>query len=145
MKTFVKALLLLSAVTATTGSFAADEIAVIVNRANTQQLTMEQVKNIYSDNINAWQSGARIRVLNAPVNSYIREIFSKKVLGLSAHQAAATEANKKITNSLKNPSETKRERLVASIVSKKTNAIGYVSKEMAESKSGVKIIMIIKE
>lgn len=145
MKTSKLFLLLVLFLSSNTIALAADEIAIIVNRANTQQLTLEDVKNIYLDNVTTWQSGTRIRVLNLPINSYVREIFSQKTLNLSAHQAAATEANKKITNALKNPPETKRERLVLSIVSKKTNAIGYVRKELAESKAGVKILMVIKE
>jgi len=137
-------LCLITAISLFSSVSTADEIAIIINKENTQKLSLNEVKHIYSDNINFWKNGSRIQILNAPVNSSARNIFSKKVLGLSVQQAMATEANKKITNSLKNPTETKRERLIVSIISKKPNAIGYVSKAIAESKSKIKILMIIK-
>jgi len=123
----------------------ADEVVVIVNSANTQQLSQGDIKNIYSDNITAWQSGTRIKLYNTPVNSYVREIFSQEILGLSAYQAAATESNKRITNTLKNPPDTKRERLIAASVSKKTNASGYGSMEVAEERTGIRMIFSITD
>jgi len=141
MKNIIVILITVTIISST--ATAADEIAIIIHRDNTQTISLEDVKNIYSDNINNWESGARIKIYNAPINTFTREVFSQKVLGLSVHQALATEANKKITNSLKNPTETMRERLIVSIVSRKRNAIGYVSKAIAESKPNIKILMLI--
>lgn len=137
--------LLVSLFVANSAAYAADEVVVIINSANTQQLTKEDIKNIYSDNITTWQSGTKIQVYNTQVSSYIREIFSQHVLGLNAYQASATEANKKITNTLKNPSQIKRERLVAANVARKTNAIGYVSKAVADKKAGIRIVLTIAD
>jgi len=124
---------------------AADEIVIIVNSANKQKISLEDVKNIYSDNINNWKNGARIHLLNLPMKSKSREVFSQKVLGMSAYQASTAEANRKTTNALRNPSQVMRERLIGSIVSKKVDAIGYVSKKFAKSKlkSNVKILIVV--
>ena len=145
MKTFKNIVFLFTTLLITTPVLAVDEVVVIVNSANTQQLSQKDIKNIYSDNITAWQSGTKIKLYNTPSNSYVREIFSQEILGLSALQASATESNKRITNTLKNPSDIKRERLIAASVAKKTNAIGYVSKEVAEKRSGIRIIFTITE
>ena len=145
MKAFKNIIFLFTTLLIATPVLAADVVVVIVNSANTQQLSQKDIKNIYSDNITAWQSGTRIKLYNTPTNSYVREIFSQEILELSALQAAATESNKRITNTLKNPPDTKRERLIAASVAKKTNAIGYVSKEVADKRSGIRVIFTITE
>jgi len=145
MKAFKNIIFLFTTLLIATPVLAADVVVVIVNSANTQQLSQKDIKNIYSDNITAWQSGTRIKLYNTPSNSYVREIFSQEILGLSALQSAATESNKRITNTLKNPPDTKRERLIAASVAKKTNAIGYVSKEVADKRSGIRVIFTITE
>jgi len=145
MKAFKNIIFLFTTLLIATPVLAADVVVVIVNSANTQELSQEDIKNIYSDNITAWQSGTRIKLYNTPTNSYVREIFSQEILELSALQAAATESNKRITNTLKNPPDTKRERLIAASVAKKTNAIGYVSKEVADKRSGIRVIFTITE
>lgn len=121
----------------------AESVAVIVNSSNTQSLSKEDVKNIYSDRVITWGNGNKIAVYNLPVASASREVFSQSVLGISAQNAAAAESNRSITNTLRNPQKLKRERLVASIVSKNPNAIGYVKEETAKGKTGIKVLFTI--
>lgn len=122
----------------------ADHVAVIVNSSNTQTLTKEDIKNIYSDRVITWANGNKIAVYNLPVVSRAREVFSHHILGVSAQEAASAESNRSITNTLRNPQKLKRERLVASIVSKNPDAIGYVKQETAQGKSGIKILFVIE-
>jgi ABC-type phosphate transport system substrate-binding protein len=129
----------------TAGIVQAADVAVIVNRSNPEALSIEQIKNIYSDRVTTWRSGQRIEVYNLPENQEARDIFARKVLGMSGQAAAAAEAQRKTNNTLKNPSKTKRERLVASIVARKRNAIGYVPEYLAKEKKGVRIVKVLKE
>lgn len=121
----------------------AESVAVIVNSSNTENFSKDDVKNVYSDRVVSWGDGKKIAVYNLPVDSDNREIFSQQVLGMSALDAVAAESNRAITNSLRNPQKMKRERLVTSIVSKKTNAIGYVSEKSVKNKSGIRILFVI--
>jgi hypothetical protein len=64
---------------------------------------------------------------------------------MSGKAAASAESRRKMNNTLKNPSKTKRERLVVSIVSKKRNAIGYVPLYMVEGQERVRIVKVLKD
>lgn len=121
----------------------AGKVVVIVNEANGQSLSAGDIKGIYTDNIIQWSNGSEIKSYDLPVKDGSRESFSQKVLGVSARDAAKTWANRKITNTAKNPPRTKKEKLVVLSVAKKKNAIGYVSEEAIAGKSGVKVIMTI--
>ena len=122
----------------------ADPVAVIVNSANNQNLSMEDVKSIYSDKNISWQGGGRIAVYNLPVEEEAAEQFAHKVLGVTASSAAAAEANRVMSNVSRNPAQIKRAALVASIVSKAPNAIGYVPKNEIEGKSGIRVLFTLE-
>lgn len=123
----------------------AADVAVIVNRSNPEALSIEQIKNIYSDRVTAWRSGQKIEVYNLPDNQESREIFARNVLGMSGQASATAEAQRKVNNTLKNPPKTKRERLVVAIVARKRNAIGYVPVYLVEGKKDVRVVKILKE
>lgn len=129
----------------TAGAVQAADVAVIVQRSNPESLSIEQIKNIYSDHRTTWRSGQTIEVYNLPASQEAREIFSRQVLGMSGQAAASAESRRKLNNTLKNPSKTKRERLVVSIVSRKRNAIGYVPLYMVEGKDQVRIVEVLKD
>jgi ABC-type phosphate transport system substrate-binding protein len=123
----------------------AADVAVIVNRSNPVQLSVEQIKNIYSDRMTTWLSGQTIEVYNLPDNQDAANVFARKVLGMSGQAAAAAELQRRTNNTLKNPSRTKRERLVTSIVARKLNAIGYVPVYLVKKNTHVRIVKILKE
>ncbi len=114
--------------------------AIIVNAKNNQELTAEDLKNIYFDRITTWKSGDRIELYDLPVSSKVREMFSSSVLSISARRAAQREKNKRITNSTRNIPKQKSETLVSAIVASNPNAIGYVSIKTAKSRDGIRII-----
>lgn len=119
---------------------AAEKLAIIVNEANQQSITVSDIKNMYSDHITEWEGGGQIKLYELPSVDPMAEKFSRKVLGLSAKEAAAAWANRKITNRAKNPPRVSRDRLVAMSVSRDIRAIGYVGESVAKSRKGVKII-----
>lgn len=141
MKTLTK--LSLAALVFAAQTAVAGPVAVIVNSANTQNVSKADVKSIYGDKTVAWADGSKIAVYNLPPEEDGAEVFAQKVLGDSATNAAAEEANRIVTNTSRNPQQAKRGALVTSIVSKTPNAIGYVPKESAEGKSGVKVLFTI--
>ena len=143
MKLFKNVLLTLACTCFVPSAFA-ENIVVIVNDSNNQSLTSSDVKAIYSDNIIQWNDGTSIKAYDLPVKDESRESFSQKVLGTSARATAKEWANRKITNTAKNPPKTKKERLVVASVKKKANAIGYVSESAIKGQDGVKVIMTIK-
>ena len=123
----------------------AADVAVIVQSSNPEVLTLEQIKNIYSDRRTTWRSGEKIEVYNLPESQEARDIFARQVLGMSGKAAASAELRRKVNNTLKNPSKTKRERLVVSIVSRKRNAIGYVPLYMVEGKDQIRVVKVLKD
>lgn len=125
-------------------AIAADKVVVIVNAKNSQTLTITDVKNIYNDNVVTWSNGASISAFDLPIKSESREVFSQRVLGTSARDAATEWANKKITNSAKNPPVTKPDSVVLSNVAKDPDAIGYVPASAAAGKYGVRVILTIE-
>ena len=122
----------------------AEKVAVIVNAENQQNLTAADIKNIYLDNIITWANGERIKAYDLPVKDNARQVFSGKVLNMSAEKVAREWANKKITNTAKNPPRTTRDKLVESFVSKDPAAIGYVPAAMVEGQKDVRVIMKVE-
>ncbi|MEW5756721.1 MAG: c(7)-type cytochrome triheme domain-containing protein [Pseudomonadota bacterium] len=122
---------------------AEDRVVVIVNQENKQALDLNQIKQIYNDQMTTWKNGQTIWVLNLPAEDPAREIFSQEVLGMSARDAAAQESNRSITNTAKNPSKIKRERLVVAIVAKRPEAIGYVYESSIADKPEVRKVLVL--
>ncbi len=141
-KLFSISSLLLALLTST--SAVAEPVVVIVNSANAQAVSQADVKAIYNDKSNAWANGEKITAYNLPPEDAAAEKFASKVLGSSARDAAAAESNRAVTNTSRNPQQTKRDALVASMVAKTPSAIGYVPKLSAEGKTGVKVLFTLE-
>jgi len=122
---------------------AGESVVVIVNTANTQQLDEQQIKHIYADIVTHWENGEKISVFNLHADDQAREQFSQKIFGESAQKLVLAENNRKITNTIKNPSKTKNARLVAKLVSKNPSAIGYIPLSMAREMPNVRIVLQI--
>lgn len=122
---------------------ASETIVVIVNAENKQQLSEQQIKNIYADIVTQWQNGKKIAVYNLHADEPAREAFSQKVFGESAQKLVLAESNRKITNTIKNPSKTKSARLVAKMVSRDPNAIGYIPMSALKDAARVRIVLQI--
>ena len=141
-----KGILTLSAIlfVAAAGAAFAEKVVVIVNEANSQGVNATDLKNMYNDIVIHWGNNQPIDMYDTPVAAEARKIFSEKVLGMSPDEAAREWANRKITNTAKNPPKTTKEELVPKLVAKDPNAIGYVSASVAEGKEGIKVIMILE-
>lgn len=122
----------------------AGPVAVIVNSANSQDISPADVKNIYMDKSIAWANGSKIAVYDLPPEDGAAELFARKALGMSARDAAAAESNRIISNTSRNTHQTKRDALVSSIVARTPNAIGYIPLDQAEGKSGIRVLFTLE-
>lgn len=118
-------------------------IAVIVHKDNSEDLSREDIRNIYTDRM-AWRNGRKVTIFDLPLQSKHRELFSTAVLKMSARQAATAASNRKVTNQYKNIHKTKKNRLVASFVARNKNAIGYVSLDSVKNNKNVRIVYTIE-
>jgi ABC-type phosphate transport system substrate-binding protein len=147
MKTFFLSLFFMGLATALPAAIptakASDAMVIIVNSANQQSLTEQDIKNIYSDIITNWKSGQRINLYNLPGDDNARDKFSRAIFGETTREILQQEHNRKITNSIKNPSRTKRASLLSTIVSRDVNAIAYLPKAMLKSDKDIRIVLEI--
>lgn len=115
----------------------AETMAVVINKNNPiASLSVAQIKRIYQDEMVRWPGGEKIEVYDLPVDNPGRVLFSRKVIGKVAVRVASEWANKKITNTAKNPPRiVKSKILMLYKVSKSKSAIGYLPLAMVKGKA----------
>lgn len=143
MKAMVYAITITALVMLASFAQAEEPVVVIVNSANKQEISQLDIKSMYSDMVTTWRSGQRINLYNLPLHEAARETFSRKIFSLSAREVAQQESNRKITNTIKNPSQTKKARSVAFYVSRDKRAVGYIPKSLLSSFDGVRVVLEI--
>ncbi|MFQ5509818.1 MAG: hypothetical protein ACE5FN_10870 [Leptospirillia bacterium] len=123
---------------------AEESVLVIVNKANQQALTLQDIRNIYADNVVTWADGRnRIKVLDLPLRDAARERFSKRVMNQSPRDVARFWANRKITNSARNPPLIKRAASVISMVTRDPYAIGYIPESALRDAPGIRVVFTL--
>ncbi|MEE8433066.1 MAG: hypothetical protein V3S16_17600 [Candidatus Desulfatibia sp.] len=129
-----------------TGSaIAADPVVVIVNAGNPATLlTISDVKKYYENDLLRWPDGKKITLYDLKVKDKARREFSNAVLGREPGKIAMEWANRKITNTAKNPPRTvQSSTLMQARVGSDSGAIGYLLKSEVTNKK-VKIVTTIK-
>jgi len=144
MKKVLTYIIMLCCFTAMGTAAAGDKVVVIVNEANKQEVTAADLKNMYNDIVTHWNNDQPITLFDTPISVEARQVFSDRILGETAGDAAMAWANRKITNTAKNPPITTKESLIPKFVARDPNAIGYVSKSVADGKSGIRVIMTLE-
>lgn len=126
-------------------AISAEEVAIIVSVDNPiSKMSLDEIKNYYDDNVLNWPGGDKVVAYDLPTKHDARKVFSNAVMGKNARDVAMEWANRKITNTAKNPPYTlKSEVLIQNKVGKDSNAIGYILKSKVTS-SKVKIVAVIK-
>ncbi|MDH5326277.1 MAG: hypothetical protein OEZ68_08715 [Gammaproteobacteria bacterium] len=122
-----------------------EAIVVIVHKNNHETLSKSDIRNIYTDKVSRWSNGKKVTIFDLPMHSPGREVFSNTVLNMTSLEAATAASNRKITNQMRNIHKTKKDRLVASFVSRNESAIGYVSLKSVQGNSKVRIVYTIAE
>ncbi len=123
----------------------AETMAVIVSKNNPiASLSMTEIRRIYQDEMVRWPGGEKIEVYDLPVDNPGRVQFSRRVIGKAAERVASEWANKKITNTAKNPPKiVKSKVLMLYKVGKSRLAIGYLPLAMVKGKPKVKVMATI--
>lgn len=114
-------------------------LVIIVNKANRRNLSKSDIRNIYRDRITRWPSGDQILVLDLPLESAERQIFSSAILNMSALDAATETSNAIITNRMQNEHRVKNPRVIVSYVERHQNAIGYIPAEALDEDDDVRV------
>ncbi len=122
----------------------AEPMAVIVNSENNVAgLSDAEIKSLYENDVLSWQNGKPVILYDLPVKDETRKRFSSSILGRDAHEVAREWANKKITNTAKNPPITLSSGvLVQNRVAEDPAAIGYLPKSQVKNRK-VKIVNTI--
>lgn len=115
----------------------ADAIAVIVNKSSpVDELSMGELRRIYTGQKIRWADGSTIMVVNRPSASAIREAFYHLVLDALPSQEFYQKGSPIPFTTLIQESDVATRRLVARI----PNAIGYIS--LNEVDDTVKVVAI---
>ncbi len=123
---------------------AADELAVIVNVANTTAaLDAKAVKAHFLKTLSSWRSGDRVRSVDQIDATPKRAAFLAKVLGMSPTELERYWIEKQYANAETPPAKAPDDATVIRIVKTFKGAIGFVSKEAAE-REGVKVVLILQ-
>ena len=123
---------------------AADELAVIVNAANTTPaLDAKAVKAHFLKTVPAWAGGDRVRAVDQSEATSKRAAFLGKVLGMSATELERYWLEKQYANADSPPAKAPDDATVIRIVKTFKGAIGFVSREAAE-REGMKIVLIVQ-
>lgn len=122
----------------------AEPVAVIVNASNpVSSMSVAEVRKLYENDAVRWPDSKPVALFDLPVKNDARKKFSNAVHGKAPEEVTRDWANKKITNTAKNPPVTVSSAVVIqSKVSEDAGAIGYLSKTDVTS-SKVKIVAVI--
>ncbi len=105
----------------------AADVVVIVNLANTNNLSTTMVKKIYTGEMTSWPNGGAVAPIDLDENSEVRASFSANYLGKTVGNMKAFWAHKIFTGRGIPPKVTGSDSEVKNIVSGNANAIGYIS------------------
>ncbi len=124
---------------------AADPVVVIVNTDNpVTSLDLDTVRKYYENDLLQWEDGRKITLYDLRVKDEARGTFSRDVLQKEPGTVAMEWANKKITNTAKNPPRTvSSEVLMQARVGKDPGAIGYLRRSTLSSDQ-VKVVATLE-
>ena len=129
---------LLSAQTA-----AAEQLAVIVNAANaTAGLDSKAVKARFLKTLASWNGGDRVRPVDQSEVTTKRTVFLEKVLGMTAAELERYWLERQYATGDTPPAKAPDDATVIKLVKTFKGAIGFVSKEAAET-AGVKVVLLV--
>lgn len=111
----------------------AEELAVIVNKENTQNVDRMMINKIYTGNLTRWPGGGNISVLELNESNDMNEHFSQKVLGKSQQKVKDLWATLVFTGKAAPPRQYPSDDEVLRAVAKNKNAIGYISAHKADA------------
>jgi hypothetical protein len=144
MKTLVKILSILLAFWVGSASAGGDEIAVIVNKANSvTTLSHSDLRPIFQTTKTSWPDGQSIMAFTLPPEDPTRKGFDAAVLGLDPDRVARYWVDRKIRGGNAAPKSIGGSGTMLKIVGAKAEAIGFV---LAKDVTGnVKVVAKVRD
>lgn len=124
------------------GAVYAADIAVIVNKANTNDVNRSMIQKIYSGDMAAWPGGGSIAAFDLPEDSSDRAAFSSALLGKSVSSLKAQWAAKLFSGRATPPKVLGSDQDVKRAVAGNKNAVGYISASSADD--SVKTVLTLR-
>lgn len=130
-RTFLIAAIFLTTVLC--GAASAEEIAVIVNKDNTNNMDRALINKIYTGATTRWPGGGNIAVLELHESNGLNEQFCQKVLGRSQQKVKDLWSALVFTGKSAPPRQLVSDEDVLRTVSHNKNAIGYINAAKVDS------------
>ncbi len=121
---------------------AAAEIAVIVNKNNTNEVTRDMIERIYKAELGAWPGGSSTAIFDLPDNSETRAAFTQQLLGKSVSAIKALWTVKLFSGKATPPKVLNSDADMKSAVAGNPNAIGYI--KASNTDSSVKVVLTLQ-
>ncbi len=109
------------------------DIYIIVNPANHNTLTIDDVRNIFLGKVRSFPDGSTAIAVELAESSPLRKEFNKKVLNKDDSQVRAYWAQMVFTGRATPPKTVDSEDELSKLVAKNPNIIGYVGTETTGS------------
>lgn len=113
------------------------EVAVIVNPANTNTVSQDDIKKIYLGKSKSFADGTKITPVNQNANA-IADEFNDKLVGKSSSQLNAYWSKLVFTGKGTPPNKLDNDQAVIDFVAANADAIGYIDSAKASDK--VKVV-----
>lgn len=121
----------------------ADEIVVVVNKANTStKLSREDLRPLFQTTKSHWPDGTSAEPFNLADDSPVRHDFDSAVLGLDPDRVARYWIDRKIRGGERPPRKVTGASAVVRVVSTDKGAVGYV--RTGDANDSVKIVARIR-
>lgn len=105
----------------------ASGVAIVVGvRSRVQQVTLDDLRELYLMRRRVWEDGERVVPVNLPAGDPLRERFSRRVLGRSLRDLAGYW-NRRYFEGIRPPLVLRTPRAVCAYVEAEPNAIGYLA------------------
>lgn len=129
---------------ATSTAGPADEIVVVVNKANPAgRLTREELRPIFQTTKSHWPDGVAAEPINLADDSPVRHAFDGAVLGLDPDRVARYWIDRKIRGGERPPRKVSGASAALRVVGADRGAVGYV--RVGDVNDSVKIVARIRQ
>ena len=119
-----------------------NDIMIIANKGiDTNQITIEELKQIFLGKKSSWKGGDRIVCLNQYASHPIRDAFREKVLNMSAKDEETYWENQKVRKQITPPPELGS---IPKAVFKLKNSLSYAYRKDVPA-NVVKVLLVIPE
>lgn len=120
----------------------AQEIAVITHKNNTENMSMETLKNYFTGLKTHYENGKAVMIIDREPGAPVRAVFLRKVVEMDAQAWDQHWLEMKSKSGRSKPKQTRSTKFIIRLVSRRDGAIGYVQKKDLDEKSR-KIVRVI--